>query len=412
MKTAPAPLDIVSAQGALLYAKDGTHYIDAISSWWVITHGHCHPYIAEAIAKTAARLDQIVFANFAHAPARELLELLRDMLPPDLCAAFFSDNGSTSVEVALKMAVQFWKINGLSHKNKIVAFKGAYHGDTAGCMSVSARGMFNNPYEKLLFDVVRFEDAFSSLTDDTAALIIEPLVQAAGGMIMWDENLLLQILHVAREKNILIIFDEVMTGFFRTGSPFAFQTLNFVPDILCLSKGLTGGYLPLALTICNQKIYQQFLESEKSNTFFHGHTFTANPLSCAAAVANLQLMDEELPKKIAAIECMHRTRIDALKSPYIKNKRLRGTIAALDVDGHEEYLSTMSMAIAQECMKLGVFLRPIGNVVYIMPPFGITPSELSYIWDVVERAIDTAQQHTHVEHRGDAILTEVMPFRQ
>lgn len=393
IKTAPLPLDIVSAKGARLFAKDGLSYIDAIASWWVITHGHCHPHIANAIAKTAKRLDQIVFANFTHAPAQELLEMLRGMLPQDLCAAFFSDNGSTSVEVALKMAVQFWKISGHHHKNKIVAFKGAYHGDTAGCMSVSARGLFTDPYEKLLFDVVRFEDAFSSLTDDTAALIIEPLVQAAGGMIMWDEELLRKILRAARAKNILIIFDEVMTGFFRTGSSFAFQKLDFVPDILCLSKGLTGGYLPLALTVCHQKIYEQFLHSETSNTFFHGHTFTANPLSCAAAVANLQLMDAELTQKIADIECMHRARIEGLKSPFIKNKRLRGTIAAFDVVGHEEYLSTMSQGIARECMKHGVFLRPIGNVVYVMPPFGIKPTELSHVWDVVEMAVDNTRRH-------------------
>ena len=391
IKTAGEPIDIVRASGSLLFDANGRHYIDAISSWWVITHGHCHPHIVEAMTKTASSLDQLVFANFTHAPARELLHKLSQMLSADFAAAFFSDNGSTSVEIALKMALQFCQLTGQPHRKKIVSFVGAYHGDTVGCMSVSARGLFTDPYKNMLFEVVRFEDALASFSDDTAAIIIEPLVQGAGGMIMWDEDYLRYLLHAAREKNILIIFDEVMTGFYRTGSRFAFETLGFVPDILCLSKGLTGGFLPLALTICKHHIYEAFLHDDKTRTFFHGHTFTANPISCAAALANLELMDASLPPKIQLIEQTHRARIANMNSRVIKEKRMRGTIAAIELCGDHGYLSQRSNLISSFCLQHGVFLRTIGNVIYLMPPFCITATELGKIWDVVEMAVEMVE---------------------
>lgn len=381
---ATPPLEIVAAKESLLFDSNGRAYIDAISSWWVITHGHCHPFIAQAVSDTARSLDQIVFANFTHAPAQTLLQKLRTLLPKEFAAAFFSDNGSTSVEVALKMAFHYWRLNGQPHKNKIVSFVGAYHGDTAGCMSVSQRGLFTEPYKAMLFDVVQFSDAIASFTDDTAAIIIEPLVQGAGGMIMWDQAFLVEVLTIARKKNIVIIFDEVMTGFYRTGARFAFEALGFLPDIICLSKGLTGGMLPLSLTICQDHIYESFTRDDKTSMFFHGHTFTANPLSCAAAAANLELMNSALEQKIASIEHHHRLRIDALHSSLIKNKRMRGTIAAVELYGLEGYLGEHSSFITQIALHHGVFLRPIGNVLYLMPPYCITESELMRVWDVVE----------------------------
>lgn len=387
MKTALPPIAIHRAHGTKLFAPNGRDYIDAISSWWVITHGHCHPHVVDAVTKTAREIDQMVFANFTHAPAQNLLEKLAEMLPDSLRAAFFSDNGSTSVEVALKMALQFWQLAREPHRYKIVSFLGAYHGDTAGCMSVSARGIFTEPYQKMLFDVVRFEDALTSLTDDVAAIIIEPLVQGTGGMIMWDHKVLLDIVAHARRNNIIVIFDEVMTGFYRTGTKFAFEQLGVEPDILCLSKGLTGGFLPLALTICQQKIYDAFLDNQSAKMFFHGHTFTANPLSCAAAVANLQLFDEHVPKRIARIAAIHRERLGNCDHPRINNKRQQGTIAALDVNSDDGYLSGFAPRMMNFSLERGVYLRPIGNVVYVMPPYCITDDELHFVWDVIDDAL-------------------------
>jgi adenosylmethionine-8-amino-7-oxononanoate aminotransferase len=329
----------------------------------------------------------MVFANFTHAPAMKLLEKLGTMLPQQLRAAFFSDNGSTSVEIALKMALQYWQLMGHHHKNKIVSFFGAYHGDTAGSMSVSARGLFTDPYQKLLFDVVRFHDATTSLTDNTAALIIEPLVQGAGGMIMWDRAVLLNIIREAQKKNIIVIFDEAMTGLFRTGTRFAFDNLGITPDILCLSKGLTGGLLPLALTVCHERIHHAFRDKDPARMFFHGHTYTANPVSCASAVANLELMDASVEESVARIEAYHRARIARIASPIIKEKRMLGTIAAIELDDGDGYLAGCAPRIMALALEHGVFLRPLGNVIYVLPPYCITDEELGQVWDVIEMAI-------------------------
>lgn len=384
MKSAPLPIEIVSAQEALLTDRHGQQYIDAIASWWVITHGHCHPHIVDTVTKTAHEIDQMVFANFTHLPAQRLLAKLAEFLPAQLRAAFFSDNGSTSVEVALKMALHYWQIAGHPSKNKIVALQGAYHGDTVGCMSVSARGLFTDPYQKLLFDVVQFQDALSSLSDDVGALIIEPLVQGAGGMIMWDRAVLRSLITAAQKKNIIVIFDEVMTGFYRTGTCFAFEQLDCVPDILCLSKGLTGGFLPLSLTICHQRIFEAFLNTDRTKMFFHGHTFTANPLACAAAVANLELMDSNVKNHVDRIARINSARLSKLTSPHIKEKRQLGTIAALELHHNDGYLSEYVPQIISTALQHGVFLRPIGNVIYIMPPYCITDEQLNRIWDVIE----------------------------
>jgi adenosylmethionine-8-amino-7-oxononanoate aminotransferase len=387
MKTAKEPIEIVAARDSILVGASGKTYIDAISSWWVITHGHCHPHISQAISDTVSHLDQLLFANFTHAPAEKLLSGLHRILPKDFAAAFFSDNGSTSVEVALKMALHFCQLRD-KRRNKIVAFEGAYHGDTAGCMSVSSRGMFTKPYIDMLFDVVRFENALISLTNDVAALIVEPLVQGAGGMIMWQEDVLCELLYQARKKGIIIIFDEVMTGFYRCGTLFAFEKLQFIPDILCLSKGLTGGSLPLSVTVCNERIYNGFLHNEKSKMFFHGHSFTANPIACAAAAANLELFDHTVADRVSMIEKINRRRLAPINGKNIKDKRAIGVIAAIEMNNDAGYVSLTSEIVQDFALRNGVFLRPLGNVLYVMPPYCITETQLDHVWDVITGAID------------------------
>ncbi|MCB1053313.1 MAG: adenosylmethionine--8-amino-7-oxononanoate transaminase, partial [Acidobacteria bacterium] len=309
MKTAPAPLKVRSAEGSRLYLTDGRVLIDAISSWWVITHGHCHPPLMQAIRRQTEQLDQVIFAGFSHEPAERLADQMVALTAPHFQKVFFSDDGSTSVEVALKMAIQAQHQWGQTQRTQFVAFEAAYHGDTVGAMSVGGPGPFTDPYLPMLFSVTRckqgqtsddplerwvgpFEQWMHEHGDQTVAVILEPLVQGAGGMIMWPVAAVRRIVEVARAHGALVIFDEVMTGFGRTGSLFAYQKVGVAPDLLCLSKGLTGGTLPLSLTLATQAIFDAFWHDEKARMFFHGHSFTANPFGCAAAVANLSLLDQ------------------------------------------------------------------------------------------------------------------------
>lgn len=389
------PIAIVKGKGSLLFDEKGNQYIDAISSWWVNLHGHAHPYIAEKIYQQALELEQVIFAGFTHQPAVELAERLLGILPGHFSRIFYSDNGSTATEVALKMAIQYWWNNHQQQRNKIIAFKNSYHGDTFGAMSVSDRSVFTLAFHDLLFDVVFLDtptpENISELkiimqhhAEYTAAFIYEPLVQGAGGMNMYDASLLNELLNTAKLNDIICIADEVMTGFGRTGKFFASEHMHKQPDIICLSKGLTGGTMALGVTACSNKIYQAFVDDDALKTFFHGHSFTANPLACTAALASLDLlMREECLQQIEKISAAHLALAENLKNNNLSFKDIRclGTILAFEIDeGKKEYLNQISTVITRKALDNGMYIRPLGNTVYIMPPYCITDDELVTIY--------------------------------
>lgn len=401
-KDMPAPLPILKGKGSLLFDESGQSYIDAISSWWVTLHGHGHPYIAEKIYKQALELEQVIFAGFTHRPAVELAERLLNMLPGHFSRIFYSDNGSTSTEVALKMAIQYWWNNGQQHRNKIIAFHNSYHGDTFGAMSVSDRSVFTLAFHNLLFDVVfidvptldNLDKTIASIQQhapETAAFIYEPLIQGAGGMNMYDADLLNELLKTAKHNNIICIADEVMTGFGRTGKLFASEYMHESPDIICLSKGLTGGTMALGVTACTDKIYQAYVDDDALKTFFHGHSFTANPLACTAALASLDLLEAvACLQRINTITAAHHTFAEQLASGNlpIKNIRCLGTILAFEIDkGRKEYLNQVSSSVTEKAMQQGVYIRPLGNTVYLMPPYCISDTELMKVYEVIKQIV-------------------------
>ncbi len=408
MQTAPEKPPLVRrAKKARLILEGRREAIDAISSWWVITHGHCEPDIVQAVQKQAARLDQVLFANFTHEAGESLAREIKSLLPKQLSKVFFSDNGSTSVEAALKMAVQSWAQSGHPEKSKFLAFSHSYHGDTAGAMSLGGPGPFTKPYRPLLFSAARARQGQASSDDPRlfyedfervlerergrlAAVIIEPLIQGAGGMIIWPKQAVERVCRLTKEAGAYLIFDEVMTGFGRTGSLFGFQQLRAVPDILCLSKGLTGGFLPLALTISSEEIYSSFLSSKKERALLHGHSFTGNPLSCAAALASLRLFKKNraaIEARWRAIEGIHRERGMALRQKEkrgVRDVRWKGLAAAVERARASGYGSGFAEMAARQALKQGVFLRPLGGIAYILPPYSITDGELHKCWDVME----------------------------
>lgn len=390
------PLPIVKGKGSLLFDENGNSYIDAISSWWVTLHGHGHPYIAEKIYQQALELEQVIFAGFTHRPAVELAERLLPKLPGPFARIFYSDNGSTSTEVALKMSIQYWWNKGEKHRNKIIAFKNSYHGDTFGAMSVSDRSVFTLAFHELLFDVVFIDTPTESNIHDlkkimqqhasqTAAFIYEPLVQGAGGMNMYEPYLLNDLLNTAKLNDIICIADEVMTGFGRTGKLFASEYMDHSPDIICLSKGLTGGTMALGVTACTDRIYQAYVDDDALKTFFHGHSFTANPLACTAALASLDLLEKEAClAQIAWLSKFNQQMADTLRNMKnsVNNVRCRGTILAFEItDGKKEYLNQISSIITAKAMEQGVYIRPLGNTVYLMPPYCMTQEELNSTYD-------------------------------
>lgn len=405
MKKAPEPVHIVKAKDCTLYDKDGNTYIDAISSWWVNIHGHCREEIAEAIGKQAKELAHIIFAGFTHTPAIRLAENIIGLLPEPFSKVFFSDNGSTSVEVALKMAMQYRHNEGMTHKRKIIAFENSYHGDTFGSMSVAARNAFNAPFEDFLFEVIHLPlpDAknrdtiikqFTELTDtgEVSIFIFEPLVQGAAGMHMYAAADLDELISIARRNDVLCIADEVMTGFGRTGKIFAIDHLSNKPDIICLSKGITGGFMPLGLTACTQRIYDAFYSDDAHKTFFHGHSYTANPLACAAANASIALLKEDdCNKQIQQIsEKLKEYAGNLARHPLVKNMRQLGTILAFEVATAEndDYFNSLHYRLQDFFKRQGVFLRPLGNTVYVMPPYCITKTELKKVFEAIEEAIE------------------------
>jgi adenosylmethionine-8-amino-7-oxononanoate aminotransferase len=405
MKTAAPPIHVAKAKDCTLYSADGKQYIDAISSWWVNIHGHCNEYIAAAIAKQATTLEHVIFAGFTHTPAIDLSKKLISILPDHFAKVFFSDDGSTSVEVALKMAIQFWHNQGIRNKTTIIAFENAYHGDTFGAMSVAERNAFNEAFNPFLFDVERLplpnanniETVKQQLLqlaakENVAAFIFEPLVQGAAGMLMYEPRYLDELIAIANLNNIICIADEVMTGFGRTGKNFAIEYLKERPGIICLSKGITGGFMPLGVTVCTQKIFDAFYHDDKAKTFFHGHSYTANPLACAAANASMDLLIEQgCQQRIQRISDSHAAFADGIQSHHlIKEVRCRGTILAIELKSKEEtsYFNNIQSAAYQYYLSRGIFLRPLGNVVYVMPPYCITEEELKSVYTVIKDSLE------------------------
>lgn len=414
----PPPIKVKSAEGAHLYTEDGRRLIDAISSWWVTLHGHAHPAIAAAIAEQARKLEQVIFAGFTHEPAEELARTLGEILPSGLRCIFFSDDGSTAVEAALKMAVQFWQNQGRPQKHGIIALEHAYHGDTAGAMSVSADSSFTAAFKPMLFPVWRAHSAYcfrcpvgkkrescaiectSRLEEllcqhagEVAAVIVEPLLQGAGGMIVHPPEFLQRIREVTTRYDVLLIADEVLTGFGRCGSMFACQSAGIEPDIMCLSKGITGGFMPLGATVATEPIFETFCMPDRQHTFFHGHSYTANPLACAAAIANLRIFHEEpVFNRIASIERTHQEQLLKLsRHPRVGDVRMIGTVAAVELQADDAgYLSRLGPKLYAFFLERGVLLRPLGNVVYVLPPYAITQEELRFVYDVIEEAIELA----------------------
>lgn len=405
-KTAPPPLVIKRAQGCYLYDETGKAYLDLISSWWVNLHGHSHPTIAHAIYQQALSLAHVIFAGVTHEPALRLCEQLQALLPKELSRFFFSDDGSTAVECALKMAYQYWWNQKKFQKTIFLGLEGGYHGDTWGAMSVGVSSGFHAPFSSLCFQVetVPFPEtwegdeaidekekkALSALetylaahAHHVAAFILEPMVQGASGMRMCRPTFVEALVHLVKQNDILIIFDEVMTGFYRTGTCFALEQTKVVPDFICLSKGLTGGFLPLALTVTREEIYENFLGDHFSTAFAHGHSYTGNPLGCAAALASLSLLKE--PSTLQAIREIHLAHQRGLLSlsqfPFIHKVRLCGTIAAFDIKG--DYPFEITPFLKSTFLKRGLFLRPLGRTVYLMPPYAMTPQELDEVYDTL-----------------------------
>lgn len=400
--TAPPPIPIARAEGAYLYDTGGRAILDAISSWWVNLHGHAHPAIASAVAEQARTLEQVIFAGFTHEPAARLAGELVSVLPQGLERIFLSDNGSTAVEVALKMAIQFWSNRG-EKRPLICALENAYHGDTFGAMSVSGRGIFTEPFGEHLWEVARLPDptegdtvaALDHLLDqrgsELAALIVEPLLLGAGGMRMYPEAVLRSLRERTAAHGVLLIADEVLTGFGRTGPLFACGSAAVRPDILCMSKGLTGGFLPLGATATTDAVFEAFQSPDRHLTLFHGHSYTANPLACAAGRASLRLLDGTCGGSRARIETAHREGLGRLRAhPMVRNPRVLGTVAAFDLVAESGYLSPIGQELGRFALEHGVLLRPLGNVVYLLPPYCTTPAEVGGVYEVIERFLEGA----------------------
>jgi adenosylmethionine-8-amino-7-oxononanoate aminotransferase len=398
----PIPL-VERAEGAALYLADGRRVIDAISSWWVTTHGHAHPRIAAAIAVQAAQLDQLIFAGWTHEPAESLARDLVAIMPTPLAHVFFSDSGSTSIEVALKMALGYWH-NRSEARHRILVMEHGYHGDTIGAMSVGARGVFNRAYEKLLFDVATVPfpsegheqatlDALEAAcrAEPVAAFLTEPLVLGAGGMLMYKADTLRAMRAICEHHGVLFIADEVMTGWGRTGTLLACEQAGVAPDLLCLAKGLTGGALPLAVTLATPAIFEAHWSTDPTKQFFHSSSYTANPIACAAAKANLAIWrDEPVRERIATLADRQGRLLEELATlPGVTSPRACGTIVAFDVldEQGSGYLSEIAPKLRARFRGGPALLRPLGNTIYVMPPYCIDQADLATVRDVIAEAV-------------------------
>lgn len=406
MKLSGPNIPIVRGEGALLYDDKGNTYIDAIASWWMNLHGHAHPKLAEALYRQAITLEHVIFANFTHEPAVTLADRLIKLLPDNQAKIFYSDNGSTSVEVAIKMALQYWHNIG-KPRYKIIALENAYHGDTFGAMSVGARSTFSKPFDPLLFEVLFIPtptgkpdcNSLSQLSsylreykDQIAAFIFEPLVQGSGGMLMYPAQSLEELLHACKSEDIICIADEVMTGFGRTGTFWATSQQPVPADIYCLSKGLTGGTMALGLTSCTEKIYQAFWSDDRYKALFHGHSCTANPLACSVALASLDLTeDEKTWHNIQRIMLSHTEFREKLaRYQQVENIRQTGVILAFDIktDGQTSYFNAIRDRIWNFFIKRKLILRPLGNTIYILAPYCITEDQMNKVYTGIIEFLD------------------------
>lgn len=406
MRSAPRPILVERAEGVYLYASDGQRILDGISSWWVNIHGHNHPRLNRALQEQADRFAQVIFAGFTHEPALRLADQLVQRTPSNLTHVFFSDNGSTSVEVALKMAYQSWINRGESGRNLFVAFEHAYHGDTFGAMAVGGVEVFHSAFSDLFFEVRRasspsrqrsenrgaedLERILEKEGDRVAAVILEPMVQAAGGMIIWPRESLCRVRELTTHYGIPLIADEVFTGFGRTGKMFACEHGPIEPDIMCLSKAITGGYLPLAATLASEEIYEAFLSEDRAKTLFHGHSYTGNALACAVALESLALLDETGLLRVQSLEKLFRERLARLESlPAVDEVRGIGGLAVAELGPEKQsgYLDARGPEMAQAFLQRGVLLRPLGNVLYFLPPYAITDEEAHGVFDVIEEVL-------------------------
>lgn len=413
----PVALRVVRAEGVYLYTADGRRITDAISSWWVNLHGHANPRIASAIAEQAKKLEHVILAGFTHEAAEELSVRLRKWVPEELNHVFFSDDGSTAVEVALKLAVQYFANLERSQKREIVALAHGYHGDTAGAMSVSDESPFTEPFRTMRYAVHRMHSAYcyrcpvglkrescqiecvaqlerllGERAGQIAAVIVEPLLQGAGGMIVHPVEFLQQVRALCTKHDVLLIADEVLTGFGRTGKMFACGLANVAPDLMCVSKGITGGFLTMGVTLCTDRVEAAFRSENRMHTFYHGHSYTGNALACAAANASFQIFeDEPVFDRIATIAKIHAQRLGQLRGMHqVGDARQIGTMGAVElVAGDAGYLSALRPKLYAFFLERGVLLRPLGNVVYVLPPYVIEPEELHRVWDVVAEALQT-----------------------
>jgi adenosylmethionine---8-amino-7-oxononanoate aminotransferase len=413
----PAPLLVQRAEGVYLHTADGRKIVDAISSWWVNLHGHANPRIAAAIAEQARKLEHVILAGFTHEPAEELAARLSKWLPRELTHMFFSDDGSTAVEVALKLAVQHFQNLARPEKFEIVALAHGYHGDTAGAMSVSDESPFTQPFRSMRYAVHRVNSAYcyrcpvglkreschiecaqqleallAERGDRIAAVIVEPLLQGAGGMIVHPVEFLQKVRALCTKHDVLLIADEVLTGFGRTGKMFACGLANVAPDLMCISKGITGGFLTMGVTLCTDRVESAFRSENRMHTFYHGHSYTGNALACAAANANLQIFeDEPVFERIATIARIHGERLAQLRGMHqVGDVRQIGTMGAIELVAEDAgYLSSLRPKLYGFFLDRGVLLRPLGNVVYVLPPYVIEPDELHRVYDVMVEAIET-----------------------
>jgi adenosylmethionine-8-amino-7-oxononanoate aminotransferase len=411
MKTAPAPLPIVRGEGVYLYTEDGRRILDGISSWWVNIHGHAHPRLNQALIGQAEQLEHVVFAGCTHLPAVELAERLVAVVPAGLTRVFYSDNGSTAVEVALKLAHQYWRNLGQVHRRRFITLHHAYHGDTVGAMSVSEESVFTDAFRPLLFQVTRadapycyrcplklerascqidclgsLEEAVKHHGDSVAGVLVEPMLQGAGGMVVWPGEFLAGVRRLCDRYGTLLIADEVLTGFGRTGLMFASEHGSISPDIICLSKALTAGYLPLGATIATERIFDAFSSDDRTKTFFHGHSFTANPLACAIALASLELFRErDVLARVRSLEARLRAGLMPLADlPIVGDVRVIGGVGIVELVSDKRtrqadgYLDGIGPRLAALFLERGLLIRPLGHVVYFMPPYVITDDQVDW----------------------------------
>lgn len=420
MRAAPPPVAVVKGEGVYLFTEGGRRLLDGVSSWWVNIHGHSHPKLNAALAAQASRLEHTMFAGFTHRPAVELAERLVAVLPRGLTRVFYSDDGSTAVEVALKLALQYWGNRGEPSRQGVVALHHGYHGDTVGAMSASEDSLFTRPFAPMLFPVHRVESPYcyrcplgleratcridclgdleAMLRDHPAtiaAVLVEPMLQGAGGMIVWPAEFLAGVRRLCDRYGTLMIADEVLTGFGRTGRMFACEHAAVAPDIICLSKALTGGYLPLGATVTTDTVYQAFLSDDRTRTFFHGHSFTANPLACAVAVASLDLFQETSAlDRVRALEGWLRKGLAPLATlPSVGDVRVIGGVGIVELGTDKTtkaaggYLDDIGPRLARAFLDRGLLLRPLGSVLYFMPPYVITESETAWAIDQIREVL-------------------------